>query len=573
MNFLPIVERELRAASRRPATYWGRLQLAGMVMVPTFMMLWGPAGLMTTAQQGVMIFGIISTLALYGVVFASARWASDCISSEKREGTLGFLFLTDLKPRDVLLGKLSASSLGALYGLLAVIPILAIPLMLGGVTLMDVVRLGIVLLNTVFFALSVAVLVSTVCWQQRQAMTLTVIFLAGIALGIPAVAAIVQATVGGPGISWIMTLSPTFAAGMISNYRAAPGAFWLSIGATHVMGWLFFATACFVLPRIWQDRPVEGGRLRWRNITRSFLLGRPDAQRVFRGGLLGMNPIYWFASRERRMVWYPWLLIASVFLLLVVWPMIFLKSLGFGYWPVLLGCFGVNWFFKHWIGNVACAAFSTDRDKGAMELLLSTRLEVRDFLRGQALALRRQFFWPIVALLVGEALLLVVTAATDRMEDHPLLMGVCIAATIVMFVPDALAMVWAGWWAGVAGKNAAAAVNSVYLRVMVPAFVMGLLTSALLPFCSFYFSWNFTTEMFGSILLTVWLLGGGLADYFAITRSRQRLLRDMRTAIVERNAGGDPAMIWWRRLGRFVGRWVARRRTIDHVRQVRGGGA
>lgn len=554
MNFLPIVERELRVASRRPATYWGRLQMAGMVMVPTFLMLWEPTGAMGMAQRGVMIFGIVSTISLYGVVFAAARWTADCISSEKREGTLGFLFLTDLKPRDVLLGKLSANSLGALYGLLAIFPILAIPLILGGVTMGDVLRLGLVLLNTIFFALSVAVLVSAVSWQQRQAVSMTVILLMGMALGVPAISAVVGSLVGGSSpLQWLMLLSPTFAAGMITSYAAAPWQFWLSVSVTHLMGWMFFAIACRVLPRVWQDRPAEGARLRWRDLTRSFLLGRVETRQLFRRALLDVNPIYWFASRERRLVWYPWLLLGSVFLLFIVWPAWMFDVRGMDFWPLLMASFGVNWFFKHWIASTACAAFSADRDKGAMELMLSTPLRAADFLRGHTMALRRQFLAPVIVVMIVESALLALAVMTDKLENQPLLMSAWVAAMIVMLVPDTLALAWTGWWAGLVSKNASTAQGSAYLRVLMPPFVLMLVAATLAVFlvtslAGLYMGW---------LLLACWFGGGVVTDVMAIDRSRRKILRDMRTVVVERYTGGDPAMIWWRRLGRRLGRWAA----------------
>ncbi len=553
MTFLPIVERELRVASRRKATYWGRVYMAGMVMVPTFLMLWEPTGVMGASQRGVIIFGIISNISLYGVVFAATRWTADCISSEKREGTLGFLFLTDLKPRDVLLGKLSANSLGALYGLLAILPVLSIPLMLGGVTFWAVLRLGVVLLNTIFFALSVAVLVSTFSWQQRQAVSLTVIFLMGIALGVPAVAGVVGLMTGGVPMQWLMMFSPTFAAAMILDYAMDPWAFWLSVSVTHLMGWMFFAIACRVLPRVWQDRPAEGARLRWRNLARAFLLGRAQTRRGFRRALLDVNPIFWFASRERRLVWYPWLVLASVFLLLVVWPVWQLGMWGVGYWAVLMGSFGVNWFFKHWIVATACAAFSADRDKGAMELLLSTPLQAKDFLRGHAMALRRQFMMPLVTLVAVETLLLIMAVTTDKLEDSPLLMAAWLAAVIVMLVPDVIALVWAGWWAGLVAKNASTAGGSAYVRVLIPPFVLMLVSAA----TSVLLLRQVNNDFMGWLLLACWFGGGVVTDVVMASRSRRKLLQQMRTVVIERYTGGDAAMIWWRRIGRSAGRWVA----------------
>ena len=155
MTFLPIVEREMRAASRRSSTYWSRAQVVLAALIPTAFLLIGPTGMMTPSQRGAQIFQTLAFLAFFFAIFSAVRLTADCISSEKREGTLGFLFLTDLKPYDVVLGKLSATSLTALYGLLSLLPVLAIPVLMGGVTLGDLARLTLVLLNTLFFALSV----------------------------------------------------------------------------------------------------------------------------------------------------------------------------------------------------------------------------------------------------------------------------------------------------------------------------------------------------------------------------------------------------------------------------------
>jgi len=49
-------------------------------------------------------------------------------------GTLGLLFLTDLKGHDIVFGKLAASSVNALYSLLAIVPVLGLTLLFGGVS-------------------------------------------------------------------------------------------------------------------------------------------------------------------------------------------------------------------------------------------------------------------------------------------------------------------------------------------------------------------------------------------------------------------------------------------------------
>ena len=63
-----------------------------------------------------VIFGGMGSLALLYCLASGRRSTADCLSEEKREGTLGLLFLTDLTGYDVVLGKLSATSVNAFYG-------------------------------------------------------------------------------------------------------------------------------------------------------------------------------------------------------------------------------------------------------------------------------------------------------------------------------------------------------------------------------------------------------------------------------------------------------------------------
>src|ERR1041385_1755399 len=138
MTFLPIVERELRVAARRRGTFWLRIMAALIALVI------GGGFIGLEYMQDVLSGG--SQLRLGGPVFKTLTWMSfaaalsaglfftaDCLSEEKREGTLGFLFLTDLRGTDVVLGKLAATSLRCVFALLAVFPVLAITQLMGGV--------------------------------------------------------------------------------------------------------------------------------------------------------------------------------------------------------------------------------------------------------------------------------------------------------------------------------------------------------------------------------------------------------------------------------------------------------
>ncbi len=133
MIFLPIVERELRVATRRRATYWNRSITVILATILALYMLTTIGFSSSPAQAGAILFSTLTRLAFLGCLFSGVFLTADCLSEEKREGTLGLLFLTDLKGYDVVLGKLMATSLNAFYGLVAIFPVLALPLVMGGV--------------------------------------------------------------------------------------------------------------------------------------------------------------------------------------------------------------------------------------------------------------------------------------------------------------------------------------------------------------------------------------------------------------------------------------------------------
>src|SRR3989454_7411554 len=176
MTFLPIVERELRVTARRRGTYWNRA-LSALAAILIF-----GGALIFEAQTppkelGKELFNIVSGLFLFSSLAAGIRYTADCLSEEKREGTLGLLFLTDLKSYDVVLGKLAATSLDAFYGLTAIIPVLAIPLLLGGVSIEEFRRMTLVLANTLFFSLALGILVSAMSRDARKAMSGTLLLI------------------------------------------------------------------------------------------------------------------------------------------------------------------------------------------------------------------------------------------------------------------------------------------------------------------------------------------------------------------------------------------------------------
>src|SRR5689334_16951408 len=175
MTFLPLVTLELRAAARRKSTYRLRRWSALITfIVSLFFILIGFFG---SRDAGQSLLAFLKTFAIGFALLAGIFLTPHCISDEKREGTLGLLFLTDLRGYDIVLGKFISRSLNAFYGLLGLLPVAAISLILGGVTGSEFWRTALALLNLLFVCLAIGVFVSALVRQSRSATGGTVLLL------------------------------------------------------------------------------------------------------------------------------------------------------------------------------------------------------------------------------------------------------------------------------------------------------------------------------------------------------------------------------------------------------------
>ncbi len=190
MTFLPIVGRELRVAARRPLTYWGRALFALLaIVIGVFVYLANyRSGSLSFAED---LFGWLVFLATCYCLFSGVGFTADSLSEEKREGTLGLLFLTDLRGYDVILGKLAATSMSGFYAVLALSPMLAVPLLLGGVTIGQFWRVVLVLVLTALFSLAAAILVSALSRSRRKARAGAFFLVLLFAAGFPAAAGVI----------------------------------------------------------------------------------------------------------------------------------------------------------------------------------------------------------------------------------------------------------------------------------------------------------------------------------------------------------------------------------------------
>ena len=95
MVLLPIVQREFQRATRRRKTYWVRASAAIAAVLFGIVVLLNSWAAPATA--GRTLFEITSGISFWICLFAGVFTTSVCLSEERRQGTLGLLFLTPLK--------------------------------------------------------------------------------------------------------------------------------------------------------------------------------------------------------------------------------------------------------------------------------------------------------------------------------------------------------------------------------------------------------------------------------------------------------------------------------------------
>src|SRR5436190_7282599 len=130
MTLAPVILREMRAASRQPLTYHLRILGLGAAVVVCAAAALGP----TFSQSGGgKVFGYLHFTLFCAIWILVPILTSDCLSRERREGTLPLLFLTPLKPGGIVLAKGMAQCLRAFTLWLAVLPVMTIPFLTDGV--------------------------------------------------------------------------------------------------------------------------------------------------------------------------------------------------------------------------------------------------------------------------------------------------------------------------------------------------------------------------------------------------------------------------------------------------------
>lgn len=530
MSVLPIVDRELRVTARRSGTYWMRFW-AALAMLVLWLILLRQSRHVTAAEMGHHVLNALGILALVFSMLAGVFLTSDCLSEERREGTLGLLFLTNLKAYDVVLGKLAAHSLHAIFSLLAVLPILGLAILLGGVTGPEFARLALVFITTLFFSLGISLAVSAAVEEAKQALGYALLLIVILAAVLPGMWWLLWALFHNSELDFFLFPSPGFAyfKSFDMTYRSGTHQFWYSIATLFSFGLAGIIRANLVLPRAWQER---------RRTTPTRLA--PPSRHGFSPKAAFKEwpsfsldePLFWLSVRDpsaRRGTW------KAILFFLPLWVIALLISLltshvREAFMMTIFISYGMHFIVKVMLVTEASRRMNQDRRSGAWELLLVTPLAVPEILQGQRKALWRHFRGVLCALSMINVLL-IITVLTfgshlDMREADQFLFTEMFLGGIVALYVDFGALSWIGMWRGLTARQHHRAVLGTLLEIMSPPlFIL---------FLMIFLQWGPSREED-----VAWVMGGWFAFGAAIAvlrglNARKKLDVQFRAAVLQR---------------------------------------
>ena len=421
MNVLPVIKRELRFQARQPFTYWLRvLGLGAMLGAATSFAL--SRGL--SPGEGGRLFAFLHFILLLSIWMLVPMSVADCLSQERREGTLGLLLLTTLRPWEIVLAKAAAHALRAFTLWLVVLPVMALAFLLGGVGWREALLSVSINLSSLWVAIGAGVLASSFCKQWLRALSLAAIF-SGLAFGVVAVGKLMLLALFvlwsptprfflfPPGRAYFPSSDVFFGnvwiyftdsramwsdlfnrSGVPASYvrvvglgegLSTLGAFTLALGLLGLAAWN--------VRRRWREEPPSA---RAQQMEKGFcepVIG-VSFLRSWMRRKLARNPIGWLEQRRwsGRLVTWAWFAIIISVQTAVLRDRNFLWY-GGGAQTVMA------WLLAGSMAASAAGSFRRERESGVLELLLVSPLTIGQIIGGRLRGLWGQFLPSIVMLL------------------------------------------------------------------------------------------------------------------------------------------------------------------------------
>ena len=417
MNLLSVIIRELRAAARHGFTYWLRVLGAGIVLIFAFMV-----GVEASFRllDGKLLFRVLAFALFLAIWLFIPLMTADCISQERREGTLGLLFLTPLKPLAIVLAKSFVHGLRAATLAVAAVPVLTITILLGGVTWQEALTVVLILTASGFLALAAGLVASA--WAKAWARALLLggvlgaigfaafLFVAGIAVFeaytsgwmppfLSSDLAFWEVWSRKAAVGWIMFINPDTSWSMggmplASGYPRVMTAMGILVLLSFVLLLLLCVLAAWSIRRHWQEEPPSACQLWLERKLCTPVLAQSFFHRWMRRKL-EKNPIGWLEQRRwsGRVLAWSWFGVVCSLLLVLVQHQDFFRGGHTG------GLIFLAWVMAACLALTSAGSFRRERETGVLELLLVTPLSASRIVFGRLLGLWSQFLPTAILLL------------------------------------------------------------------------------------------------------------------------------------------------------------------------------
>jgi hypothetical protein len=523
MNVYPVFSRELKQAIRKPIHYWLRTGTVVVGIGIGIALLSHSSTWPASASLGREIFRRVTAIVFGLCLFSGVLLSSNLLCEERREGSLTLLFLTRVTGLDVIIAKLGTTALLACQIVLALFPLMALCMVLGGVSGAEFARAVQVLSCTLMLSLSVGVFISALNRSMGRA---ALISFFAISIGTLLLSVLDDQ---------MRRLFPAGSVGIIVpgpiqlfqglgdlEFRLSPNGFPRAIAFQWSLFGALLSLAGLMLKRLCV---LDGsGRVKTRKLK--------DFSKAWARRRLALhrNPVHWLISRQRGSWLGNWLLVS---VLLLGWTS-FLEVFENQPWTPILGLFVlgplVHILLKVAIISEAAECLASVR-RPELELLLVSPLSVGKIIHGLARALLRRFAGSIATVFFVDLMIVLFYRPPHMPFREPTAFLFIFALSITMLV-DLPALIWRGLWNGLRSRHALSAMRRTMMEVLlVPVVVFAAclaisvwFSAVLAPFLGL-FGMNDVIEGPGEIMGTIvlWWVVAFVLNAFLQRNARHHL--------------------------------------------------
>jgi hypothetical protein len=474
VTILPLITRELRVRSRQRSFYWLRfgIPLVGILfLVPAMLSVeHGRPSRASAIAFDTLVFGLFFLCSWAGLLTASA------IINERRDGTLGLLFLTKVNAFDVMIGAFGSAGLFSFCALMSFAPLIMLPVLGGGVSGSEAFRKTLVLLDVLLLALAFGLWTPSRGYPRLNHSWIAVL------------------------LFWlficIFPISPALALLNASDthYHSARNWFWISLAFDALLAAALFLHASVCLRRsVHESCPTDPAftpvsTATWYTPWLTHPVGAIS------------DPVYYLVLRQKTILRALWF---GAFLGFA-WRggMYFIRlftrhSFVYSWWGLGLVFTILQTSIFAWAGS---RFFLETRRTGALEILLTTPFGAKTILDGQWRALRKLMLGPLLLLVSPVLLRLAFSAFVTPFSSFPSGWKAYWLATVISLLLDAasvalafIAVLWVSIVYGLRAKSTAAAIictvlitrAAPYLILMSASFFQHLAPALLQPISGF----------------------------------------------------------------------------------------